>query len=95
MKSKVDIGLYHGHTNTMKTAVSIPDRLFEKAEALAKELGIARSQLYARAIEQFVSIQSHDRITKSLNDLYKAKEEPLTNDIGLVSLRELTKNDTW
>jgi len=34
----------------MKTAVSLPNELFDAAEVLADELGVTRSELYARAI---------------------------------------------
>ena len=38
----------------MKTAVSIPDVLFDTAERTAQQLGIPRSQLFARALEEFI-----------------------------------------
>jgi predicted transcriptional regulator len=37
----------------MRTAVSIPDNLFDTAEKLAEQLGVSRSELYARAIEAY------------------------------------------
>lgn len=33
----------------MKTAISLPDSVFEEAEALAKQLGLSRSELYKSA----------------------------------------------
>jgi metal-responsive CopG/Arc/MetJ family transcriptional regulator len=39
----------------MKTAISIPDQVFKSAEVLASRLGISRSELYAKAIEAYVS----------------------------------------
>ena len=38
----------------MKTAISIPDPLFERADVLARQFHISRSELYARAVERFV-----------------------------------------
>jgi metal-responsive CopG/Arc/MetJ family transcriptional regulator len=35
----------------MKTAVSMPDSIFEAAEALAKRLRMSRSQLYTKAVQ--------------------------------------------
>lgn len=32
----------------MKTAISIPDPIFEAAEGFARRLGMSRSELYAR-----------------------------------------------
>jgi len=39
----------------MKTAVSVPDEVFDEAEHLAKRLKISRSELYAKALAEFVS----------------------------------------
>ena len=39
----------------MKTAVSVPDPLFRRAERTAKRLGISRSELYARALNDFLA----------------------------------------
>lgn len=51
----------------MKTAVSLPDPLFEEAERVAARLGLSRSELYARAISKFVREQSGDAITEAIN----------------------------
>lgn len=51
----------------MKTAVSIPDPVFNEAEGLAKRLGISRSRLYARALGAFVASHSPERITDAMN----------------------------
>ncbi len=42
----------------MKTAVSVPDDLFERAERLARRDGYTRSGLYAKALEEFIDRQS-------------------------------------
>ena len=51
----------------MKTAVSIPDDVFEDAEHLAKRLQTSRSRLYARALAEFVARHDDDRVTASMN----------------------------
>lgn len=51
----------------MKTAISIPDDVFEEAERLAQELKTSRSQLYSRAVSEFVARHSPDRITEAMN----------------------------
>lgn len=35
----------------MKTAISLPDSVFEEAEALAQQLGLSRSELYTKALK--------------------------------------------
>jgi metal-responsive CopG/Arc/MetJ family transcriptional regulator len=51
----------------MKTAVSIPDDVFEEAERLASELRTSRSQLYSRALQEFVARHAPDRLTEAMN----------------------------
>jgi metal-responsive CopG/Arc/MetJ family transcriptional regulator len=51
----------------MKTAVSIPDDLFRDAERLVCRLQTSRSQLYARALSEFVARHDDDRVTASIN----------------------------
>jgi len=51
----------------MKTAVSIPDDVFEEAERLAAELQTSRSQLYSRALQEFVTRHAPDRLTEAMN----------------------------
>jgi len=52
-----------GHTSGMKTAVSIPDDVFQDAERLASRLRTSRSQLYARALAEFVARHDDDHVT--------------------------------
>lgn len=51
----------------MKTAISIPDDVFEEAERLAKRLRTSRSQLYAKALAEFVARHDDDQITMAMN----------------------------
>jgi len=86
---------------TMKTAISVPARLFEVAEQTAQYMGISRSRLYANALEDYLARHNGEMITQKLNEVYgKMTEEDLKEfdrdlEVGLESLRELTKNDTW
>ena len=83
----------------MKTAVSLPDRIYFEAEKTAKNLGISRSALYLNALSDYLKKNNRENITKKLNEVYGnddyCKEfEPISN-AALESVRELTKNDTW
>lgn len=51
----------------MKTAISIPDDLFEAADQLAKGIGVSRSQLYTRAVESFVREHNREDVTARIN----------------------------
>ncbi len=51
----------------MKTAVSIPDDLFKKAEKLAKKQEITRSKLYAAALRQYLATNWREEMTRRTN----------------------------
>lgn len=51
----------------MKTAISIPDAVFNKAERLARRLGISRSKLYSVAVESYVDSKQPEAITEAMN----------------------------
>jgi len=82
----------------MKTAISLPDRVFFEAEEAAQNLGISRSALYLNALTDYLKKNNRKNITQRLNEVYdndNFKEfEPISN-AALESIRELTKNDTW
>jgi metal-responsive CopG/Arc/MetJ family transcriptional regulator len=51
----------------MKTAVSIPDDVFKSAERLARRLKTSRSEVYSRALSEFVSRHSQDEVTAAMD----------------------------
>lgn len=61
----------------MKTAISIPNPIFEAAEQVAKELGISRSELYTTAIAAFVEAHRSEDVTQKLNQVYAAETSTL------------------
>ncbi|MBN2352385.1 MAG: hypothetical protein JXD23_07440 [Spirochaetales bacterium] len=65
----------------MKTAVSLPEKLFKLAEKTAAKLGIPRSQLFARALEEFIQHHRDEYITEKLNELYSS--ESSTIDVSM------------
>ena len=54
----------------MKTAISIPDALFESADALAARLGVSRSRLYADAVAEYLATHRDTDVTARLNRVY-------------------------
>jgi hypothetical protein len=49
----------------MKTAISVPDEVFERVERAAKRLGVSRSELFTRAVQAFLDAGSAENITRS------------------------------
>lgn len=58
----------------MKTAISIPDPVFEAAEKFAHRIGVSRSQFYTKAVEKYLIEFQNQSVTKKLNEIYT--EEP-------------------
>ena len=54
----------------VKTAISIEESLFKEAEALARKLEISRSQLFARALENFISQYENRQLLEQINAAY-------------------------
>lgn len=51
----------------MKTSVSVPDDVFFSADRLAKRLKVTRSELYRRALSEYVFRHSTDMVTETLD----------------------------
>lgn len=82
----------------MKTAISLPDSLYAAAEETAKSMGLPRSQLFAKALEEFISHHRKENITEKYNEIYSNMgfmESNHREAVTIQNLRELTKNDTW
>jgi hypothetical protein len=85
----VDTRYNQGYTCTMKTAISIPDRLFNAAEEAARRLAVSRSELYARALEQFLAARREEEVTQRLNAVYSevpAQIDPVLARMQFASL---------
>lgn len=77
----------------MKTAISVPNRVFHSAEQLAARLGVSRSELYSRALAALVDKHQDDLVTSRLNEIYGPGREDASLDaeIGLLQHRTLAK----
>jgi predicted transcriptional regulator len=51
----------------MKTAVSIPDDVFEGAERLARRTNRSRSRLFSDALEEYLARHTPDKVTDAMN----------------------------
>lgn len=99
MKSEPSSGLrqcwanawYTGYTSGMKTAVSVPDDVFHDADATASRLGWTRSQLYTRAVSEFLERTGDDPVTEALNAL--ADDQDPAPSVELP--RELIERGDW
>lgn len=51
----------------MKTAISVPDEVFERAERLARRQGRSRSDLYSAALREYVARHTPDEVTDAID----------------------------
>lgn len=79
----------------MKTAVSISDSIFLRAQKFQTNYNVSRSKLYSDALDEYLSKRENQDITAQLNSVYEQIETEEDLDISLLAIRELTKNDTW
>lgn len=78
----------------MKTAISIPDSLFQEAERLSKRLRIPRSQLYAKALKAYVERQRSKRIRETLDAVYANENSELDPGLAAAAYHVLSK-EKW
>ncbi len=78
----------------MKTAISLPDERFRSGDTLAKRLGVSRSELYARALAEFLAKHKADRITQRLNAVYAAEDSRLDPALLGAQARVLSR-ESW
>jgi metal-responsive CopG/Arc/MetJ family transcriptional regulator len=80
----------------MKTAISIPDEIFKEAERAAKKLGVSRSELYAKAVLDFVERYRRENLTEKLNEVYFEDEIISEPDPHLAVLQtQSLSRDDW
>jgi antitoxin MazE6 len=65
-----------GYTDGMKTAISIPDSVFDDAERLVARFQTSRSELYARALAEFIARHDEEHVTQALDQV----ADSLTSD---------------
>jgi hypothetical protein len=56
-----------GYTSDVKTAISIPDETFARAEAHAAALGMSRSEFFTRAVRRYMERLEAESLTGRIN----------------------------
>ncbi len=78
----------------MKTAISVPDKVFKRAEATAKRLKISRSELYSRALQVFMDTHSPDQVTEAWNSVIEELGQPDTS-VSAQASRSVFEKTEW
>jgi metal-responsive CopG/Arc/MetJ family transcriptional regulator len=56
-----------GYTFGLKTAVSIPDEVFDNVERLAQRGRRSRSEVFSAALREYVARHAPDEVTEAMN----------------------------
>lgn len=72
----------------MKTAISVPNDVFELSERLAKKLKVSRSKIFAMGVKKLAE-EHDDEVTARLNEVYSKEDssvDPVLFKMALMSL---------
>jgi metal-responsive CopG/Arc/MetJ family transcriptional regulator len=76
----------------MKTAVSVPDDVFQSAERLARRERRSRSEVYSAALREYVARHSPEEVTEALDQVVAdttAAVDPFINAAGVRALERV------
>jgi metal-responsive CopG/Arc/MetJ family transcriptional regulator len=77
----------------MKTAISIPDDVFDAAEEMAQRLEMNRSQLYATAIREYLKAHRSRGVTARLDQVYEHVDSSLELRVAEAQTASLDDED--
>jgi len=92
----LDVASNCGYTQGMKTAISIPDHLFNDAERLIARFKTSRSELYSRAIAEFVARHDEDAVTQALDKVVcNVNADPPDTQTSTASALAILRQVEW
>ena len=66
----------------MKTAISIPDKIFHDAERLSRRLKKSRSRVYTEAVTEYIARHDPEAVTEAMNRVFEAVGDYLPEPPG-------------
>jgi metal-responsive CopG/Arc/MetJ family transcriptional regulator len=80
----------------MKTAISLPDDTYEQATRQAAELGISRSEFFARAARRYLHELAEDSLTQQIDEALDAAGSDDSAAVAVAAGRDrLASEDDW
>ncbi len=79
----------------MKTAVSLPDRVYREAEGYAKRARKSRSQLYAEALAEYLTRHAPDEVTEAMNAVVDELGQALPDSFVKQAGRRVLRSVEW
>ena len=77
----------------MKTAVSLPDDVFEGAERLARRTKQSRSQLYRDALKEYLARHAPEEVTDAMNRVCAELGQPADPFVSSATRRALERTE--
>ncbi|MDS4020575.1 MAG: hypothetical protein RKR03_08705 [Candidatus Competibacter sp.] len=79
----------------MKTAISLPDKLFLAAERQAKRTRKSRSQLYAEALAEYLARHAPDEVTEAMDRVVERLDETRPDPLLAAAARRVFERAEW
>jgi metal-responsive CopG/Arc/MetJ family transcriptional regulator len=84
-----------GYTRNVKTAISLPDDTYEQASRRAAELGISRSEFFARAARRYLDELASQSLTHQINEALQASDDDSNTTAAAAGRSYLAAQDDW
>lgn len=79
----------------MKTAISLPDDTYEQATRRAAELGISRSEFFARAARRYLDELASQSLTRQINEALQTSGDDSSAAAAAAGRNHLAAQDDW
>lgn len=79
----------------MKIAISVPDSLFEAADALARQMRKSRSQLYSEAMAAYLGTLGADAVREQLDAVYARQDSTPDPVLTELAIQAMDPDETW
>jgi hypothetical protein len=77
----------------MKTTVSIPDDVFERAELLARRTKKSRSQLFSDAVSEYLARHAPEEVTDAMDRVCRELVPPKDKFVSAAARRVLERSE--
>jgi metal-responsive CopG/Arc/MetJ family transcriptional regulator len=83
------------YTEDVKIAISLPDDTFEQATRQAAELGISRSEFFARAARRYLDELASQSLTSQINEALQVSDDDSNAAAAAAGRSYLAAQDDW
>lgn len=82
------------YTFSMKTAISIPDGVFDRAERFAKQSRRSRSEVYSAAVQEYIARHAPEDVTDAMNRVC-ANVDSSPDSFSSAAARRVLERSEW